>query len=84
MAPHTRIELVAEIVELQREQLESFTDGTFIGWPPEHQAAHQKRGYCLARLVLELEALDETSKISGSLADIVPFNLGCYRTQLLR
>jgi hypothetical protein len=61
MAPYTRADLVAEITELQRQQLESFADGTFGGWPPEREAAHQKRGVCLARLVLDLEALDGTS-----------------------
>jgi hypothetical protein len=33
MARHTRAELVAEIAELQRQQLKSFTDGTLSGWP---------------------------------------------------
>ena len=59
MASHTkRHELVAEITQLRKQQLESFADGAFTGWPPEQEATHQERAERLARLVLELEALD--------------------------
>ena len=67
MARHTRAELVTEIAELQRQQLESFTDGTFSGWPPEQEAAHEKRTDRLALLVLELNTLDQISQESKSI-----------------
>jgi hypothetical protein len=51
-----RAELIAEITQLRKQQLESFADGFFSGWPPEHEAAYEERSDRLARLVLELEA----------------------------
>ena len=59
MAPHTRAELVAEITELRKQQLEDAADALFGAWTREQGAAHQERADCLARLVLELETLDE-------------------------
>ncbi|MCU1271856.1 MAG: hypothetical protein JWN74_3150 [Acidobacteriaceae bacterium] len=35
--------LVAEIAELQDQQLESFADATFAGFTPEQDTAHNKR-----------------------------------------
>jgi len=58
MASHKRAELVTEITHLRKQQLESFADGAFRGWPPEQEAAHNERADRLRRLVLELEALD--------------------------
>jgi len=58
MASHPRAELAAEIRYLRKQQLESFADGVFSGWPPEQETAHNERGERLSRLVLELEALD--------------------------
>jgi hypothetical protein len=60
MASHKRAELIAEITQLRKQQLDSFADGAFSGWPPEQESAHNERGERLSRLVLELEALDET------------------------
>jgi hypothetical protein len=60
MASHKRAELVTEITHLRKQQLESFADGTFSGWPPEQEAAHSERAGRLRRLVLELEAFDGT------------------------
>jgi hypothetical protein len=58
MASPKRAELVTEITHLRKQQLESFADGIFSGWPPEQEAAHDERADRLSRLVLELEALD--------------------------
>jgi hypothetical protein len=59
MASSTRrAELIAEITQLRKQQLESFADEAFSGWPPEQEAAHNERSDRLKRLVLELEALD--------------------------
>jgi hypothetical protein len=68
MASHKtkRAELAAEIRELQGQQLESFATGTFSGWPPKQEAAHEKRGNRLALLVLELNALDGTHWMDAS------------------
>ena len=54
-----RGELVAEIVELQRKQLESFEEGTFGGWSPGQTTEHEERGDRLALLVRRLATLDE-------------------------
>ena len=59
MAPHTRAELVAEITELRGLQLESSTDALFGCCTREQEAAHQERADRLARLVRELDTLDE-------------------------
>jgi len=34
MASHKRAELVTEITHLRKQQMESFADGAFSGWPP--------------------------------------------------
>jgi hypothetical protein len=64
MASHKtkRAELAAEVKKLQAQQLESFATGTFGGWTPEQEAAHEKRSSRLALLVLELDALDGISE----------------------
>jgi len=62
MAPHTRAELVAEISELRRLQLETASNATFGCWTREEQAEYQERANRLTRVVLELEALDEITQ----------------------
>jgi hypothetical protein len=54
--------LAAEVKKLQAQQSESFATGTFGGWTPEQEAAHEKRSSRLALLVLELDALDGISE----------------------
>ncbi len=65
MAPHTRAELVAEIVKLRRQQLDSAAKALFGCWTREEEADHQERADHLARLVLELDALDEITQRSA-------------------
>ncbi len=60
MASPKRAELVTEITHLRKQQMESFADGAFSGWPPKQEAAHSDRADRLSRLVHELEALDGT------------------------
>lgn len=61
MAPNTkRAKLLAEISKLQHEQSESLADATFVGWTSELEAAQKTRADHIARLLLELNALDET------------------------
>jgi hypothetical protein len=40
MAPHTRAELVAEITELRKQQLEDAADALFGGWRRGQEAEH--------------------------------------------
>ncbi len=65
MAPHTRDELIAEITELRKQQLEAAGDAMFGSWTREQEAAHQERADRLARLVLELDTLDEITQRSA-------------------
>jgi hypothetical protein len=65
MAPHTRAELVAEITELRKQQLEDAAEALFGGMTREQEDAHQERAGRLARLVRELEALDELTERSA-------------------
>lgn len=53
-----RFELVAEIVNLRRQQLEAFTNATLTGWTGEQEAAHRKRSADISSLIAELEAID--------------------------
>jgi hypothetical protein len=59
MTPHTRAELIAEITELRKQQLEADGDALFGAWTGEQEAAHQERADRLARLFLELDTLDQ-------------------------
>jgi hypothetical protein len=58
MAPHTRAELLVEIIKLRKQQLESFADGTFRGWTVEKEVEHRDRAERLEGLVFELSLLD--------------------------
>jgi hypothetical protein len=65
MTPRTRAELIAEITELRKQQLEDAADALFGAWTREQEAAHQERADYLARLVLELDTLDELTRRSA-------------------
>ena len=65
MTPHTRAEIVAEITELRKQQLEAAADALFGAWTREQEAAHKERADRLALLVLELDALDEITRRSA-------------------
>jgi len=65
MAPHTRAELVAEITELRKQQLEAAADAMFGAWTREQEDAHQKRANRLANLVRELDILDGLTQRSA-------------------
>jgi len=65
MTPRTRAELIAEITELRKQQLEDAADALFGTWTREQEAAHQERADYLARLVLELDTLDELTRRSA-------------------
>jgi len=65
MAPHTRAELVAEIVQLQTQQVDDLAEAVFGGWTREQEAAHQKRADRLEVLIRELIAFDEISQRSA-------------------
>jgi hypothetical protein len=65
MTPHTRAEIVAEITELRTQQLEAAADALFGAWTREQEAEHQERADRLARLVLELDTLDEITQRSA-------------------
>jgi hypothetical protein len=53
-----RSELVAEIPELHKLQLESFAKATFGGWTREQGIAHEERSHRISVLQCELNALD--------------------------
>ncbi len=59
MAPRTRDEILAEITELRKQQLEAATDAVFGGLRHEQEAERQERSERLARLNRELDILDE-------------------------
>ena len=59
MAPRTRDEILAEITELRKQQLEAATDAVFGGLPHEQEVERQERSERLARLNRELDILDE-------------------------
>ena len=61
-----RADLTAEITQLRKQQLESLAKGTFGGWTPEEEVAHEKCTNRLALLVLELDALDGTQWLDAS------------------
>jgi hypothetical protein len=65
MTPHTRAEIVVEITELRKQQLEDAAEALFGGLTREQEAEHQERAERLARLVLELETLDEITQRSA-------------------
>jgi len=65
MTPRTRAKLIAEITELRKQQLEDAADALFGAWTREQEAAHQERADYLARLVLELDTLDELTRRSA-------------------
>jgi hypothetical protein len=56
-------ELVAEIAELHKLQLESFAKATFGGWTREQAIAHEERSRHISVLQRELNALDGTPPI---------------------
>lgn len=61
-AINSRAELVVELSELHRLQLQSMADATYVGWTHEELIAQQKRSDRIAVLQLELDALDGTSE----------------------
>ena len=65
MTPRTRAEILAEITELRNQQLKDATDTLFGGWRRGQEAEHQERSDRLARLVRELEILDELTRRSA-------------------
>jgi hypothetical protein len=65
MAPRTRDEILAEITELRKQQLEDAAEALFGGLTREQEGAHQERTDRLARLVRELEILDELTQRSA-------------------
>jgi len=65
MAPHTRAELVAKIIELRRQQSEAAANAMFGCWTREQEAEYQKRADRLALLVLRLDTLDEITQRSA-------------------
>jgi hypothetical protein len=65
MPPHTRAELVPEIVKLRRQQLDSAAKALFGCWTREEEAEHLERADRLALLVRQLDALDEITQRSA-------------------
>jgi hypothetical protein len=59
MTPRTRDEILAEITELRKQQLEAATEAVFGGLTREQQAEDQERADRLARLIREWDILDE-------------------------
>jgi hypothetical protein len=59
MTPRTRDQILAEITELRKQQLEAATEAVFGGLTREQQAEDQERAGRLARLIRELDILDE-------------------------
>jgi hypothetical protein len=59
MVPRTRAQIIAEITELRRQQLEAATDALFGGLTREQEAERQERADRLASLNRELDILDE-------------------------
>jgi hypothetical protein len=60
MAPdtHNCADLIAEIDELHRQQLDSNVRATYVGWTQEDVAAHEKRADRMSLLKGQLAALD--------------------------
>jgi hypothetical protein len=65
MAPRTRDEILAEITELRKQQLEAATDALFGGLTHEQEIERQERSERLARLNRELDILDELARRSA-------------------
>ena len=59
MAPRNRDEILAEITELRKQQLEAGTDALFGGLTHEQEVESQGRSERLSRLNRELDILDE-------------------------
>ena len=51
---------MAEIIDLQKLQMESNREATFGGWTRVAQDEHDRRSDHIRRLVKELEALDNS------------------------
>jgi len=52
--------IIAEIIDLQKLQMESNREATFGGWTRVAQDDHDRRSDHIRRLVKELEALDNS------------------------
>ncbi len=65
MAPRTRDEILAEITELRKQQVDAATDAVFGGLTREQEAAHQERADRLEHLVRELDTLDGITRRSA-------------------
>jgi hypothetical protein len=57
-----RKELLAEIAEIRRLQMESNREATFGGWTRQAEAAHEMRADRIAALGRELAVLGETAE----------------------
>jgi hypothetical protein len=65
MVPRTRDEILAEITELRKQQLEAATDALFGALTHEQEIERQERSERLARLNRELDILDELTRRSA-------------------
>ncbi len=63
-SPTQHARLLADIKFLQGQQRGSLAKATFGAWTAEEETEHQERGARLARLVVELETLDELTRRS--------------------
>ena len=59
-----RTELVSEIRELTRQQMDCCTNAAFLGWTPESKAAHDKRADRIHVLSLQLDALGAQNRVN--------------------
>jgi hypothetical protein len=56
-----RTQLIAKIVELEKEQVEFILNANYLGWTRDLEAAYDKRANQIALLRLQLVELDCTS-----------------------
>lgn len=63
MTPNERAELLSEIEELRRQQLEFSRQATFDGWTREVDEAHERRAERIAALCLQLDTPDRTDGV---------------------
>jgi hypothetical protein len=60
-----RKELLAEIAEIRRLQMETNREATFGGWTRQAEAAHEMRADRIAALCRELAVLGETAGVGA-------------------
>jgi hypothetical protein len=63
MTPNKRAELLSEIEELRKQQLEFSRQATFGGWTREVDEAHERRAERIAALCRQLYAPDGTDGV---------------------